>query len=500
MVIYSPNRLEMLQLELALMASGYVAVPVFAYFNQDTAELLIKHSRAQYLAVAGEFQIANITPDLALKQIFVFDESVSDNRFPKLRQFSDLLKKRPDPTRQPDQKVAPDTVCLNMYTSGTMGTPKCVQLSHKNILSQQAAMQVLWDLDENDRFLSSLPWHHSFGGIYELFTALYNGATFHLESSFGKNPQTILENWKLVKPTVFFSVPKIYQALFDLISEDEEIENIFFHPGLKFIFTAAAPLPGALTHEFEKRNIPVYEGWGLTETSPCCTVTDAKIKRLPGVVGKPIPGVKLRLAADGEIQVNGPNVMKGYFDNDTANAGAFTNDGWFRTGDIGQFTESGLRLIARKDRIFKLSNGEKVIPTEMEAKIQNRCPFISFALVEGSGESYPVALLFPNNALFNSSENGEMPFTRCAGPQDIEELQGCLKKCLDELNTEIKQKFAKIRAAALIDEELSIENRTLTPSMKVIPKRVGNIYQDQIYALYDEEKKAGENVYVIRLT
>ena len=137
--------------------------------------------------------------------------------------------------------------------------------------------------------------------------------------------------------------------------ESKEAEDIFFNSGLKFIFTAAAALPEKLSNEFEARNIKVIEGWGLTETSPCCTLTDPELKRETGVVGKPIPGVSVRIANDDEIQVKGPNVMVEYYNNDEANEGVFTEDGWYRTGDVGALTENGLKLISRKDRIFKLS-------------------------------------------------------------------------------------------------------------------------------------------------
>ena len=150
----------------------------------------------------------------------------------------------------------------------------------------------------------------------------------------------------------------------ELTKQSLKAEEMFFNSGLKFVFTAAAPLPKKLSDEFEKRGIPVIEGWGLTETSPCCTLTDPDLKREPGVVGKPIPGVSIRIAEDNEIQVKGPNVMVGYYNNEEANKDIFTDDGWYRTGDVGELTENGLKLITRKDRIFKLSNGEKVVPTD----------------------------------------------------------------------------------------------------------------------------------------
>ena len=497
MVIFSPNRMEMLELGLAVMASGGIAVPIFAYFHQETAELLINHSDAKYLAVAGELQLGRVS-DIHVKNIFVFDKTTK-KLFPNQHSFDELLFENGGERISLDTEADPDTICLNMYTSGTMGVPKCVQLTHKNILSQQAALALVWTIDSDDRFLSYLPWHHSFGGIFELFTALYNGATISLESGFGKDPKIIMDNWKIVQPTVFFSVPKVYQSLIDLTKEDAEAENLFFHSQLKFVFTAAAALPVKLSDVFEKRNIPVIEGWGLTETSPCCTLTDPKLKRQRGVVGKPLPGIRIRLAEDGEIQVQGPNVMKGYYKNDEANKGIFTGDGWFCTGDVGEFTGNGLHLISRKDRIFKLSNGEKVVPSDLERLIEMKCHYISFAMVVGSGQEYPVAILFPNKKLLNNPDYAMSPEEGCFCPRSLAGLQKCLHGCLHDANCGIGQKFAQIRAAMIIDDELSLEKGTLTPSMKVAPKNVVNTYKAHLTNLYGEDNAVEEEIYIIRL-
>lgn len=499
MVIFSRNKKEMLEMELAVMGMGGIAVPIFSGFKKETADLLIKHSDAKYLAVEGEQQLNNISQNLSLKKIFVFDKNITTKGFRNLSWFEDLLKERTDKYFSLNTKIQSDEICLNMFTSGTMGVPKCVQLTHKNILSQQAALQQVWNINENDRFLSYLPWHHSFGGIFELFAALCNGATLSLESGYGKDAKTIFENWRQIQPTVFFSVPKIYQSLFDLTKENSEAEKLFFHSGLKFIFTAAAPLPENLSKEFEKRKITVMEGWGLTETSPCCTITDSQLKRQTGIVGKPIAGVSIRIADDGEIQIKGPNVMVGYYKNDEANKEAFTKDRWFRTGDVGEITEAGLKLISRKDRIFKLSNGEKVIPTEMEAIIQSKCHYISFAVVSGGGKDYPVALLFPNKKLLDNPDYEVSPFEGCFCPKSLEELSHCLQGCLNDANCGIGQKFAKIKSAMIIDDELSIEKGTLTPSMKVAPNNVTKIYKAELENLYGAENAVKEEVYVIKL-
>ena len=498
MVLFSRNRLEMLELELALMAMGGIAVPIFANFKKETAELLIRHSDAAYLAISGKQQLENISPDIDLKAIYVFDD-ITDEAFPNLLPFKTLLADNIGKESYLDAEIDPDWICLNMYTSGTMGTPKCVQLTHKNILSQQAALDVIWDINENDRFLSYLPWHHSFGGIFELFTALYNGAAYALESGYGKYPKMIMENWELIRPTVFFSVPKVYAALVDLTRGNKQAEELFFNSGLKFIFTAAAPLPEKLSDEFEKRGIPVIEGWGLTETSPCCTLTDPAHKRQPGVVGMPLPGVSVRIAADDEIQVKGPNVMVEYYNNDEANKDIFTKDGWYRTGDVGAITESGLKLISRKDRIFKLSNGEKVIPTDLEKLIEKKCHYISFAVVAGSGREYPVALIFPNKKLLDHPDYEVTPLEGCYCPRNLGELSRCLHGCLNDANCGIGQKFSKVKAAVIIDDELSLDKNTLTPSMKVAQKKVLDVYKGHLENLYGGLHRLKEDVYVIKL-
>jgi len=500
MILFSRNCLEMLELELAVMAYGGIAVPIFAHFKIDTAELLINHSDATWMAVAGQSQMFNISGDLKqLKNIIHFDKVV-DERYNNLLSFQELKKDIPvNEESCLDDSISADTVCLNMYTSGTMGVPKCVQLMHKNILSQQAAISQLWEVDENDRFLSYLPWHHSFGGIFELFAALYFGATYSLESSYGKDVDSIFENWKIVKPTVFFSVPKVYQSLYEKTVASKAAEDAFFNSGLKFIFTAAAALPEKLSLEFQKRNILVIEGWGLTETSPCCTLTNPNLKRVSGVVGDPIPGVQIRIEDDDEIQVKGSNVMLEYYKNDEANDGAFTKDGWYKTGDVGELTKTGLKLICRKDRIFKLSNGEKVIPTDLEKIIELKCHYIQYVIIYGNGEDYPVALIFPNKKMFVNPDYQSTPINGCFCPKNIKELGKCLHGCLHDSNMKIKQKFSKIKVAAIIDSELSLEDNTLTPSLKVAPKNVIEKYKAHLFNMYGNNVPTDEEVYVVEL-
>ena len=496
--ILSSNRREMLLLELAVMAMGAVAVPIFPGYSAAQTRELVDFCEPAFVAVANTAQFLKLEGAGRFRRVLHF-EPLEGAEGGNLLSFPSLLDGA-GPVTIDGESVPTDTICLMMYTSGTMGKPKCVQLTHGNILSQQAAMRVLWKLDHEDRFLSYLPWHHSFGGIYEKYAALYNGALLVLDPGQGKQVDTLLENWARVQPTAFFSVPRIYQQLATRMLQDPDLERIVFHDRLRFVFTAAAPLSKSISDLFEQRGIPVYEGWGLTETSPCCTVSDPSVPRSPGVVGKPIPGVALRIAEDGEILVRGPNVMRGYFHNPEATKAVLHEDGWFATGDIGEFTDTGLRLITRKDRIFKLSNAEKVAPGELENLILDHCCFLSHVYVAGEGQDRPVGLLFPNMAMLADQPDPSRLRPGCHCPKGVEDLATCLSSCLGELTGTLQAKYLRPRAVMLVDHQLSVEGGELTPSMKLAPNRVGRIFKAQIQQLYGEDESVDlGNGYILML-
>ncbi len=481
--VMSRNRREMLELEMAVMGMGAVFVPIFAGYPPEQANRLVRFCRPKFVVTANQKQFDKIENTLEFDKIIHFDP-LETERSANCISLSELMDDNlSDPTVL-GEETEPDTVSLMMFTSGTMGKPKCVMLTHRNILSQQAAMSVQWNVNSSDRFLSFLPWHHSFGGIYEKYSAITNGAVLSLEHGYGKNTDILIDNWKKVKPTMFFSVPKVYQEIASYAMQDAKAEKIIFHDELRMVFTAAAPLPKNISDMFEKRNIPIYEGWGLTETSRCCTVTDPKLPRVVGIVGKPIAGVSLALSDEDEILVKGPNVMKGYFDNPEETERVLKEDGWFHTGDIGAFTETGLKLISRKDRIFKLMNAEKVVPSEIEGLVTRDCPYLSHAFVVGSGREHPVVLLFPNKRIMsNDGELSDLP-SGCKCTDGCEDLAKCLGHCLKKMNDMIDTKYAKIQGAMLMDYELSIEREELTPSMKLAPNVVARVFEANINALY----------------
>ena len=493
--VFSPNRGEMLVAEFAVMCLGAVYVPIFPGYSAEQTRGLIEHSGAVALILADRDQLDKMYVPPSVRLIVSFepiaratvDDALAGH---KAEYFNFKAALRRNALGDQDDlrlkmflwsaaRIGPDEPCLMMYTSGTSGIQKGVRLSHDNILSQQRALAALWNITPEDRLLSYLPWHHSFGGIFEKYTALYNGATLVLDDSFGKDFDLLLKNWKEVRPTVFFSVPKIYQQLVDHVRLHPADDERIFHKEISFLFTAAASLPSNLSEFFAARKIPVLEGWGLTETSPCCTVTDIEEPRsVPGMVGYPLPGVKIKLAKDGEILVQGPNVMSGYHDSPQATAEVLPGDGWFRTGDLGAFVGAGLRLVTRKDRVFKMLNAEKIVPTELENLLAGRNKYIRHILVAGDGKSFLAALIYPNFFLIEEEFGGDL--------QRAEEaVKESLRRTIVEFNEEHPVKYERLQAFAVVSKELSIEDHELTPSLKVRVRNVLRNAEEYLEAIYE---------------
>ncbi|MFI5309727.1 MAG: AMP-dependent synthetase/ligase [Gemmatimonadales bacterium] len=476
-LMFSANRGEMLVAEFASMCLGAIYVPIFAGYPADQARGLIERTRPTVLIVGGGDQLERACVPPSVRAVLTITpvepavlERVLRGSAAEHVTFDDALRRcaiaASDAPRlaaflAAAERIDPHQPCLIAFTSGTSGVLKGVELTHDNILSQQRALSAIWTMSSADRLLSYLPWHHSFGGIFEKYTALYNGATIHIDDSLGKDFDLLLRNWEDVRPTVYFSVPRVYQQLVVHAQSHPENESRIFHPALRFVFTAAAPLPANLSAFFASRRIPVLEGWGLTETSPCCTVTDLTEPRtLPGFVGYPLPGVRLRLAADGEILVQGPNVMRGYFDQPDETAKALPGDGWFHTGDLGAFAGTGLKLVTRKDRVFKMLNAEKVVPTEIENRLAGMNAFIRHAVVAGDGRSFLAALIFPD--FFRIAE--QFGDDRATAERVVKDS---LRETILTFNREHRVKYERIQAFAVISKELTIEDHELTPSLKV---------------------------------
>ncbi len=487
--IVSENRVEMLILELAVQSIGAVTVPVFSGYPPPQVGYVIRHARPRMLVASDMRQLDKIDRDQHdfVETCFCMDASEASRAWGAV-DFDTLLAEGGAPQLEYEsrvQEVQPDDRCLVMYTSGTTGPPKGVCLSHRNLISQQKAISLIWNVSPEDAMLCYLPWHHSFGGLFERFTALYNGCVLGLDDSRGRDMDRLLDNWRRYRPTIFFSVPRVHQSLLNRCREREAFEQCVFGDRLRLVFTAGAPLPAGVEQAYRDHGIAVLEGWGLTETSPCVTVTSPDRSWRSGYVGFPIPGVKIRIDCDQEILVQGPNVMQGYLDDEDATARAIDTHGWFHTGDLGEFTSEGLRILGRRDGAFKLTTGEKVHPQRIENTLVNESPFIGTAVVVGSGKDFVSALVFPDfGVLRNWAEDQGIRAPVLTEDPAVKEL---FATEIARINPRIEVKYQRLKRVILANRDPSLERGELTPSTKIVRQRVFDSFRHETEELFKEE-------------
>ena len=484
--------------EMSLLVSGMVGVPIFLGYSPGMIDRLVGFSDVKMLILEDETLLSRLDVNRLPEKLVLLNRPKEPLRLKDTRvlYIEDLISEEEEERRFEPETLNPfareirgDDAALILFTSGTSNFPKGVVLTHRNLLSQQKALEILWETAPGGRFLCYLPWHHSFGGLFERFFALYSGGCLAVDDSKGKDIDQLLKNFHEIKPQIYFSVPKVYQEIVSRTLVSKKADELFFHDELKFVFTAAAPLTASISDVFKKKKIPVIEGWGLTETSPCCSLTNLSLKREPGVVGFPIPGVQIR-EIEGEIQVKGPNVMREYFKNPTQTSEVLDEDGWFKTGDLGEITKKGLKIISRKDRMFKLNNGEKIFPSVIEEQIMTHCIYIKNIFVFGSGQKQPLALIFPNLELLTAGILCEDKDKKCAYPDSYGHFKDCLETCFQRYNQQVPRKFERIGRAVLIEDQLSLEKGDLTPSMKVVPRSLEKNYRQYLDCLLDGQNEA----------
>lgn len=340
-----------------------------------------------------------------------------------------------------------DDPCLILWTSGSGGRPRGVVLSQDNLCSQQAAYARLWpEVGPGDRLAGYLPWHHSFGALAERLWILSRGACFHVIPGQGRDHQAFLDALRQVRPTLFCSVPKLHGVA---------VAAGLPPAGLRWAFTAGAPLAPNLAAAYGDRGIPVVEGWGLTETGPSATITPPGRPWSPGIVGDPIPGAEVGVTAGGRILVGGPGVMLGYWRDETATAaciGMVDGRRCIDSGDLGAWTGSGLRLHGREDHQAKLANGEKVDLAAWELRLAD-LPGCRHAVVGADADL--IALIEADPAV-----------------DDAE-----LGRSLGRLNAAETVPWRRIRRLLRLGRALRCEDGDLTASHKVVRPAVWARYR-----------------------
>ena len=532
--ILAPNSPEWTIADAACQFAGVVDVPIYTTLAPDSVRYILDDSAAKVLFlqdIAAYERLRDALTDCAtLEKIVLF--AASGGAAEGIISFADLLsdgerlcEREPDLCEQLISSTKADDIATLIYTSGTTGEPKGVMLTHSNLISNVVDASARYTLNGDDRCLSVLPLSHVFERTGMYIYIRYGMRVFYAESI-----EKVPDNLKEVRPTIFIGVPRIFEKVFEKArfgaSQMGRVREVvfdwaievakeyslclcsgetlsvalsakhafadklvytklrdFFGGHLRFCITGGAALPDEIFLIFTGAGISIMQGYGLTETSPVVSSnTPGQVK--VGTVGRAIQNVQIRAASDGEIEVKGPGVMLGYYHKDQATKEAFTEDGWFRTGDIGHIDDDGYLVITdRKKELFKTSGGKYIAPAHIEQMVRGS-RFVSQAVLVGSERKFPAALIVPNFEMLDSyaklkgidaASRGEL----CSN----ERILDLYRRQIDEHTAELAQ-FEKVKAFALLENDLTVENGELTPTLKIKRRVVDERYREVIDRIY----------------
>ncbi len=524
-IISTTNRTEWNICDIGILQIGAQSVPIYPTISKEDYEYVLNHSEAIYCFISDDIvleKLNQIKDNTQLKKIFTFNDIKGEKSW---KEVLELGKNKNNQNKVEERKnnVTPNTLATIIYTSGTTGKPKGVMLSHNNIVSNVLASYLRFPFEpKKDIALSFLPVCHIFERMI-LYLYQYCGVSIYFAEGIDK----LIDNAQEIKPTVMTAVPRLYEKIYEKIyAKGTELSGIkkklFFwaiNLGLKYepygangwlyekqlsiarklifskwqaalggnlkvMVSGSAKLQARLTRVFAAANMPIMEGYGLTETSPVATVNEMKNKGFKiDTVGKVIKDVEVKIADDGEILIKGPNVMLGYYKNPKKTAEVL-KDGYFYTGDKGEIDTDGfLKITGRKKEMFKTSGGKYVIPPLLEGELKQSL-FIDQVMVVGEGEKMPAAIIQPNfNFLrewakihnFKLGSNKEI----ASNPKVIARIQKEVNKCNKHF-----AKWETIKKFELTPDEWSIDGGQLTPTMKMKRKIIKQIYIDLYENMY----------------
>ena len=537
--IVAESRPEWLTVDLAVLAGGAVTVPIYPTLSATQVRYILQDSGARIAVVSTKLQLEKIQEIRhqlpALEAVVVMDAAAA-GQTPSVVSL-DAVSERGHAKmagewgqgrvfRETARAVSPDALATIIYTSGTTGEPKGVMLNHSHLVCNLKAAAVALEVSQNDVALSFLPLSHAFERMVA-YVYLLCGVTV----IFAESVDTIGRDVALVRPTILTGVPRLYEKLQSRIMEKAlaapGLRAALFTWGLRaglararaslrgrsvgpldrlqaaladrFVFdkvraalggrirylvSGSAPLAPSVAEFFHALGLPIIEGYGLTETAPILTVNPPDAPRV-GTAGRALPGVELKIAADGEILARGPNVMAGYYNKPEATAAAL-KDGWFHTGDVGTLDDQGyLTITDRKKDLLVTSGGKKIAPQPIESTLK-RNPLIAEAVILGDRRKYAAALIVPDfRALERRLEDLGRPPGDRAELVTRADVLALYQEIVDALNRELSQ-FERIKRIALLPREFSIESGELTPTLKVKRKVVEERWRDEIEKLYRE--------------
>jgi long-chain acyl-CoA synthetase len=523
--LISQNRLDWIATQFGILMAACVVVPMFATQALDQLEFIFKDADVRLVFVETEAEAQRIGAVAPSGLRFVH---FNGNGFDSLATFEAQGAKAEavDPAAVDafTEGISPDDLAVLIYTSGTTGNPKGVMLTHRNAVSNatDSFAYGFQDLHPGDPVMSVLPFAH----IYE-----HNDLLGYIQYDcdlYVTQPDFLLDDLKSVRPRTMALVPRVYERVLAAVIGRARAEGglraklvpwalaagrhywrnridgqriglrrtIAYRIAhrlvlskvrgalgldrVEFLVSGSAPLHRDIALTFLAIDVPICEGYGLTETSPVVSVNRLEDIRY-GSVGRPIPGVSVKIADDGEILVKGPNVMRGYYHVDES-AQPFTPDGWFMTGDIGHLDADGFLWITdRKKELFKTGTGKYVAPSRVEAAIK-RSIYVGQVFVIGNGRPYPIALVAPNWDLIRQRFEipPSVPTEQIVARDDVKTfLREEVTKRTADLAT-----FEQVRKIAVLPRDLTIEAGELSPTLKVKRRVVESTYADLIEAAY----------------
>ncbi len=486
------NRLKWLFADMGILAAAAINVPAHAPLSAKQIRDQFNHAEVSWLFVSTAAQLQKVNQirgELAgVRGIVVFDPVTQDHTISWLSFLMQgrhaLSQKAPEIDRRIAHLRGEDLATI-MYTSGTTGNSKGVMLTHHNLLSNALNMAEGCEVNAESVVLTWLPFSHIYGRLVDHYTHLAAGFTLCLAES----QETLIENLAETQPTSFSAVPRFYEKALAAVasaSREERRRRLrrLFGARIQWLNSGGAPLPAPIAQAYDEAGLCMLQGYGLTESSPVITFNRLENNRL-GTVGQPVPGVEVRIAADGEVLTRGPHVMKGYW-KDPAGTAAAIRDGWLHTGDLGQLDGEGfLTITGRKKDLLVLSNGKKVVPTEIEGLLLgNDC--IDQALVYGEGKSFLTALIVPR---FDRVR--ELVREKGVVHGDNETL--VRNPIVHQLMAErIEATLAgaaaweRVHRFLLLPRPFTLEAEELTVSLKLRRSVIFQKYRDQLEKLYSE--------------
>ena len=541
--IASTTRYEWALADLAIMCAGGATTTVYPTTMAEDVAFILADSGSKVVFAEDDGQVEKLRthrhdiPDVRLVVTFTGEAHSGDEEGDDwVISLADLEAKgravrdaRPTMVDERIDLIAPDHLAVIIYTSGTTGRPKGAELTQDAIVYEAAAIHSIGILDQNDLQFLWLPLSHVFGKIL-LALPLQMGFPTAIDGKIDK----IVDNLAVIKPTFMGAAPRIFEKAYARIAMTVEAETGIkrqlmdwalgvgqqamelqsqgkpvggllavqhaiadklvlskirerFGGRVRFFISGSAALNKEIARWFGSVGLIILEGYGLTETSAATCVNRPSLGGYNyGTVGWPVPTTEVKLAEDGEILVKGPGVMRGYRNRPDANAEVFDDDGFFRTGDIGEIDGNGfVKITDRKKDLFKTSGGKYIAPSLIESAFKAQCPYASQMLVFGDGRNYATALItLDPDAITGWAAANRMAGKSYAEISQSQEVRDLLQGYLDTLNQGLNR-WETIKRFTVLDRDLTVDAGELTPSLKLKRKHVAEKFKANLEALYD---------------